>query len=174
MQMKIFFFFLLAFLLESTICICGAAYAFDRDSRIEVLKQFDYSFYAGHFDPVAPCDVDGSAFDLIPDPKNFSLRLVLQGGFAEKFPFTHINQGRHKFDSCFSDGVIGYSETVGEGQVVKSTTVYQNPGLFCRGGSEKYRRTRMLKLVGDQLSITEKNSLASKTTMCIFERKPLR
>jgi hypothetical protein len=73
--------------------------------------------------------------------------------------FMGIDQGPRKFNSCFSDGIIGYSETVGDGAKVTETTVYQKPGFLCSGGREESRKVYTWEIKGDTLAGTLRYSV---------------
>jgi len=68
--------------------------------------------------------------------------------------FLGIDQGQRKFNSCFSDGILGFSETVGNGAKVTETTVYQKPGFMCQGGGEKRREVSTWEVRGDSMTGT--------------------
>ncbi len=70
---------------------------------------------------------------------------------GSQIEFLAIDQGRREFNSCFSDGILGYTETVGDGPKVTETTVYLKPGVMCMGGGEKRRTISAWEINGDSM-----------------------
>jgi len=68
--------------------------------------------------------------------------------------FLGIDQGQRKFNSCFSNGIMGYSETVGNSARLTETTVYQKPGFMCQGDGEKRREVSTWEIKGDLMTGT--------------------
>ncbi len=68
------------------------------------------------------------------------------GSFQE---MKSINQGRVRFDSCFSNGLMGYTETVAKGNKITRTTTFLKPGFFCRGGRVSHKKYFNWEIKGD-------------------------
>jgi hypothetical protein len=138
---------------------------------------FDYAAMSGHFKPVAPCSEQ--PFDLVADPVNHKVQLIISdpahpptGGVQIEYsPFENINEGKREFNSCFSDGVLGYRITVGSGTRIEQTVIYLKPGFMCQGKAEKDRVVETLELEGDLLTHTISSTLSKSGSICVYERK---
>ena len=116
----------------------------------------DYSTFSGKWQLVpershAECALN---YEGVMEFQSLPEQNAVYGNFPDgsRVEFHDINQGRKKFDSCFSDGILGYSETVGAGNKLSETVVYLHTGFFCGGGSEKSRTIYTWEIKGDTLT----------------------
>ncbi len=111
---------------------------------------------------------------LIGDAENHNVRGYFKDGY--RIEIANINEGAIKFNSCWSDGIMGYSEVVGEGTRLTDTIVYQDGGFFCLGGSEVRRSVDQFELK-DNLFVMNlvsrmgtTNFLLGQSEVCTFKR----
>ncbi len=134
---------------------------------------FDYSAFDGQYSLEKPCEYmeNDRVVTVFGDPATHSIRAQ----YAENvYPIwgliEHINEGVQKFSSCWSDGLMGYSETTGNGNRLDFVIVYLKSGFMCGGGSEKYRITQSLERTGDELIWTMHSTDDDSSTECHFKK----
>jgi len=136
-------------------------------------KALDYSAFHGHFQAVPSSECkDMPDFDFMADAAHQRITMKFSSGNNWVGQFEHINQGRFSFNSCVSDGIMGYQETAGSGTEIVDTTVYLNPGIFCSGGLEKSRKTTTIQLSGDTVTFNVKDTEFERNSFhCTYIRR---
>ncbi len=138
-------------------------------------NNFDYAAFSGVYqlefhDPRGDCELnDNYPLTLTNSPEDHSLK----GTFTGKDNYLEIrdiDQGRKTFNSCWSDGVVGYSETTGNGSRVQYKTVYLKPGWLCEGGWPRYSTTTSWEIKGDLFTITYQSSDSPTKLVCQFKK----
>jgi hypothetical protein len=139
-------------------------------------NNFNYSAFSGDYklefkDPRGDCELNFyRPMKLTNSPKDHFFQATFENGSYLKVEM--INQGKRKFNSCWSDGIIGYTETKGKGTIAQEKTVYLKPGFFCRGGSPRYIRWTTWELKGDILSMVNQTSDSPGKLICRFKKTP--
>ncbi len=77
----------------------------------------------------------------------------------------NINMGKIKFNSCFSDGLLGFTETILQNNKIDETTTFLKPGIFCTGGGVDHLRNYSWEIRGEQFI----ESIGGKT-YCTFNK----
>lgn len=110
--------------------------------------------------------------EVIYDPGNNKLFADYGNSDFITMFFDEINTGKKEFSSCWSDGIMGYSETTAKTNLLKSITIYKNSGFMCNGGMEKNRHIQELSLKGNILIYRDywKPTSALSEVKCVFER----
>jgi hypothetical protein len=137
-------------------------------------QELDYSALQGRFQLTSTdkkCRYL-TEFEFVTDAANHRVNMKYPKGENWTGQFEHINEGRIPFNSCYSDGFMGYTETEGSGTKIVKSLVVLNPGFMCSGGSEKSRETSTMELKGDTvtLDITD-NRYEDYDFRCVFKRK---
>lgn len=101
-------------------------------------------------------------------PIDHKIEAQVEGGYPYKIE--DINQGKKKFNSCWSDGLMGYTEAVGKGKVLKYREVTLKPGFFCTGGFEDHSLTSTWEIKADVFIMKDKRSSEWLTTTCKFKK----
>jgi hypothetical protein len=126
----------------------------------------DYNAFQGRFEVGADCLINSDpSVPLISNRAKREVRLV---GFVS---FDSIDQGKRPFNSCFSDGLVGYEQTTGSGTKVTAVTVFQRPGVMCQGSNlfPKKKSYRSLEIKGDDLIYKTWGTKQNSTT-CVLKR----
>jgi hypothetical protein len=86
--------------------------------------------------------------------------------------YEKINHNRDDFDSCFSDGMKGYRETVGNGNTIVNRTIHIKHGFLCTGKSEACRQGSYLSAGKDgALQLGEMDNCFNNTMLCEYQKR---
>lgn len=86
--------------------------------------------------------------------------------------FEKVNDSRRPFNSCFSDGLKGYSETVGNTNVIVNRTIFQKPGFFCMGEREGCRMGHYIRAnQNGTLQFAYFDTCYDQTAQCEYEKR---
>ena len=137
-------------------------------------SKINYSIFSGVFvlnahNPPGDCEANyPQPLQLDNSPQDQTIGDVSRDN--ETLIFNHINQGRVAFNSCWSDGMLGYTETTGQGSIVEQKIVIYKPGFFCQGGRLKSELRTTLEIKDNQLILTSSSSDSSPARICQFKR----
>lgn len=164
-----------AFLILPGILICAGLSGSSYGMGPKPPQELDYSAFQGHFQLAPSSDAqckDLVEIEFLADPAKHSVTMKVSNSSDTPLEFSAINQGRHTFNSCWSDGFLGYSENTGAGTEIISKTVYLNPGLFCEGGSEKEHKSMTIELKGNTVTLDREDTEFERANYhCEFSRK---
>ncbi|MFL5814313.1 MAG: hypothetical protein ACJ763_12100 [Bdellovibrionia bacterium] len=137
-------------------------------------QELDYSAFQGRFQLTSSdkkCQYL-TEFEFVTDAANHRVTMKYLTGENWVGQFDHINQGRVPFNSCFSDGFMGYKETAGSGTKIVDNLIVLNPGFMCSGGSVKRSETTTVELKGDTVTLDiEDTRYENYDFHCVFKRK---
>jgi hypothetical protein len=82
-------------------------------------------------------EVDGTVLRFTYDPA----KLTINAFFNDKqyynySPIDNLNKGKMEFNSCWSDGFMGYRDNKFYDNTIIGKTVIVSPGFFCMGGRD--------------------------------------
>lgn len=144
-------------------------------------ETFDFSRFCGTFqlskksNDVFSCEQQNKFLPEIASAKirRFSKLNSQDADFKEYVGLENINMGRRTFDSCFSDGIRGYTEVVAKKNTITERLVYFKPGLFCSGTSVQKRYVSSYKIANERLIITMSVNGADRNANTICEYKKI-
>lgn len=111
--------------------------------------------FVGRYTPVLGCK-DWGNIELIYDENTNTLHGVLESAPGNRaFGFEQINKGKRKFNTCWSNGVMGHIETTFKNSFIETVTTYLRPRIFCIPGKVDSQHFERLTLKGRQLIFKE-------------------
>lgn len=122
------------------------------DNKME--KEFNLENFKYQYKADLDCEINhlqGTVLSFHHDSEKYSVTIFADGNLHSNVE--RLNEDRRSFNSCFSDGLLGYSESLLYYNKLIERTVYQNPGFFCMGKSEKRRNETTYTFVKDRLTI---------------------
>jgi hypothetical protein len=88
------------------------------------------------------------------------------------FIYDKVNNNRDDFDSCWSDGLKGYTEVVGNGNVVVNRTIHLKKGFLCTGKGESCRRGGFFAIDKDGLlNVGWEDRCWKDTALCVYKKR---
>lgn len=131
---------------------------------------FNYSNFDGRYEMTTDCFGNGSRYvSIVSNPAEYEISGSIDGQSNIYFVhFEHINRGKARFNSCWEDGFVGYTETEADGNKITEKTVIQRPGFLCSGGLPRKITRVSLELKGDKLVYKYKG--ADQHDTCILKR----
>jgi len=88
------------------------------------------------------------------------------------FHYEKINNNRDDFDSCWNDGMKGYSEIVGNGSVVVNRTIHLKKGFLCTGKGESCRKGGFFAIDKEgRLNVGWDDRCYKQSALCVYERR---
>lgn len=145
---KILRFVLIVFALGNT------TWALDNNMNKEFnLDNFKYQYKAD-----LDCEIthlQGSVIGFHHDSEKGSVEVFADGNLYSKIE--GLSEERRTFNSCFSDGFMGYSESLLYYNRMIDRTIIQYPGFFCTGKTEKSRDETSYIFVKDKLTVRDVN-----------------
>lgn len=99
---------------------------------------FNGKFIMDHEKSTENCRLnDFGPMEFVRDGANHTVKFVSLNDNNRYYSIDRINTGKRTFNSCWSDGLVGYAETTLRKNKIEDKTTYLKPGFVCRGGGVK-------------------------------------